>query len=144
MCSLCVCAVYMGPDCQAPYIETARVHGWVQEMTVIMPNVASVSLVVMDMVCNRVEMWPHCSKDTASAVPSVRMLKLDMLFFTSHLYLFSLPKLISPLFFFFVRLNQGTSSNKTWGHKRRLKQAAAHPHSHSYRFTGRPEANGLR
>lgn len=53
----------MDPDCQTPYIETARVHGWVQEMTVIMPNVpfASVSLMVMDMVCNRMKMWPHCS-----------------------------------------------------------------------------------
>lgn len=60
VCSLCVCTVYMGPDCQTPYIETARVHGWVQEMTAIMPNVpfASVSLLVMDKVCNRVEMWP--------------------------------------------------------------------------------------
>lgn len=41
------------------HTETARVHGWVQEMTAIMPNVpfSSVSLVVMDMVCNRMEMW---------------------------------------------------------------------------------------
>lgn len=64
MCSLCVCTVYAGPDCQTPYIETAGVHGWVQEMTVIMPNVpfASVSFVVMDMVCNRVKMWPHCQE----------------------------------------------------------------------------------
>lgn len=112
-------------------------------MTVIMPNVASVSLVVMDMVCNRVEMWRHCSQDTASAVPSVSVLKSDMLFFASHLYLFSLPTLISSLFFF-VGLNQGTSSYKTRGHKGRHKQAAAHPHSHSCQLTGRPEANSLR
>lgn len=53
---VCFCAVYM-PDCQTPYIETARV----QEMTMIMPNVplASAFLVVMDMVCNKVEIWPH-------------------------------------------------------------------------------------
>lgn len=62
-CVSCVCVCfYMSSDSQAPYIETARVHGWVQEMTTIMPNVpfASVSLMVMDMVCNREEMWPHC------------------------------------------------------------------------------------
>lgn len=61
VCLLCVCAVYMGPDCQTPYIETDREHNRVQEMTVIMPNVpfALVSLVVMDMVCNREEKGPH-------------------------------------------------------------------------------------
>lgn len=35
---LCVCTVYMGADCQTPSIETAGVHGWVQEMTTIMPK----------------------------------------------------------------------------------------------------------
>lgn len=60
MCSLCVCAVYMGPDCRIPRSETAGVRGRVQEMTVIKPNVllASVSFIVMDLVCNRVETWP--------------------------------------------------------------------------------------
>lgn len=59
----CVCSFYTVPDCQTPYVETAGVSGWLQEMTVIIPNVpsASVSLSVMDKVCNGVETQPPLS-----------------------------------------------------------------------------------
>lgn len=55
----------------------SQVHCRVQEMTMIMPNVpfASVSFVVMDMVCNRVGTWPRCL--SALKLPPVAVPRLS-------------------------------------------------------------------
>lgn len=62
-CVHCVFALSILAQTARLYIEEAKVHCWVQEMTMIMPNVpfASVSFMVMDMVCNRVETRRQCA-----------------------------------------------------------------------------------
>ena len=54
---------------------------------------ASVSLAVMDLVCNRLKMWPHCYRlltNISSWVSIVKSLKLDTHFFAICLYMNSL------------------------------------------------------
>lgn len=66
-CVHCVFALSILAQTARLYIEEAKVHCWVQEMTMIMPNVpfASVSFMVMDMVCNRVKTWRQCAQASA-------------------------------------------------------------------------------
>lgn len=102
VCSLCVCTVYIGHDCQTLSMETARVHGWVQEMTMIMPNVpfASASFVVIYMVCNRVRTWPHCFQSSAFVFPWVTVAKPPKLNIHYLSALTSWPILINFWFLF--------------------------------------------